>query len=704
MSQNISSTKSTLSEIKINFTNPDQGVGSSKSHDIRIRIKQDSFPINENSSMSSNEMNLAKKNKNNNMKHSQEGESTNSDEHPEKNENIVNNNEHKEESVEKKVNGNENDLKNAEQKEKFCEGDYEITEMDYDIDDNNDYYPYYANNQTNNMVNLGQNESEQFLGQKRRNTLQRDIGPNMMNQNAFPQNKNITYNSISSISNILKEITHIGKNNIDLLNEQNNNLNFSIYDTKRSKQNHNLSKNKINTEENIEKLGNAQNEENVIVLNEEDKNNKDEFSNSISSSSSSELSDSSDEEFKYKYIKTAKKKPKSPEEIKIENELKEKKRLKLEKKKKEKEEAESKDTYIYTPYAELINLTQEYGFNLVIDLLIYYTNVESNADNNMESDEKKSEKNTEIEEKLKSIISKTDKQILSLYLLKLIYLYQKKNFQIYRDYEEDKENTERKLEAKKRKKMVLKTVKSSQMQKAKQELKSTNNNKISNNNNHTNDFIRKLTEKEKELERLVKEIKEKLKNNNLSKEERHKAKKRLRHLYQKEEINRNKEERHQQKLEEKRREKEAERRRNNEVEKKLQWHFKKNKEKIYILEQGKIVEEEFDKDRNSIEIFKANNVYRNRHFDWKDGFLYAYVPKDYITRSRCFLYCWKTGCKAKIRVDMDMKTCESVGQHIPHKSFEAEKAVGDYPCLLDKDWTHIQYDIQGNKRFVAWKI
>ena len=71
---------------------------------------------------------------------------------------------------------------------------------------------------------------------------------------------------------------------------------------------------------------------------------------------------------------------------------------------------------------------------------------------------------SEIEERLKYLMTKNSKKILNLYLLKLIYLYQKKNFQIYRDYEEINEREQAKAVPNK-KKMILQTVKTVQKHK-----------------------------------------------------------------------------------------------------------------------------------------------------------------------------------------------------------------------------------------------
>ncbi len=191
------------------------------------------------------------------------------------------------------------------------------------------------------------------------------------------------------------------------------------------------------------------------------------------------------------------------------------------------------------------------------------------------------------------------------------------------------------------------------------------------------------------------EIRQKLKNKNLTREERHLEKKRLRQLRKKHQKERAPGEKRDRIVNEEKR--------NTKKERELEVQIRKQREKLHTIEFDKKFSTEFQKEFEEIQRLKATNQYRNRHFHWKDGELFAYVPKDYISRSRCFLYCWKTGCKAKVRIDMIEKTCVEFGEHDPHNSFDWKRPSKDYPELLDKDWTHIQYDIIGDKRFPVWK-
>ena len=103
---------------------------------------------------------------------------------------------------------------------------------------------------------------------------------------------------------------------------------------------------------------------------------------------------------------------------------------------------------MHTAYTQLINLIQEYGFNSIIDLLVYYVN--------LDEDEWEDEPDEgEVEKILKEILRNNSKEILNLYLLKLIYLYQKKNFEIYNNYDTymimEEERLKRQLEIERKK-------------------------------------------------------------------------------------------------------------------------------------------------------------------------------------------------------------------------------------------------------------
>ena len=69
-----------------------------------------------------------------------------------------------------------------------------------------------------------------------------------------------------------------------------------------------------------------------------------------------------------------------------------------------------------------------------------------------------------------------------------------------------------------------------------------------------------------------------------------------------------------------------------------------------------------------------------------------------------FLYCWKMGCRAKIRIDMDKKTAKEYGQHCEHRGIVLDQFSKEYPGLADDDWKNIQYDVKNGERILAWKI
>ena len=116
------------------------------------------------------------------------------------------------------------------------------------------------------------------------------------------------------------------------------------------------------------------------------------------------------------------------------------------------------------------------------------------------------------------------------------------------------------------------------------------------------------------------------------------------------------------------------------------------------------MEKELEKERKEKEKLEDNNQYRHRHFQWKDGFLHSYCPKNNIKRTRCYLYCWKLGCKAKVRVDMNLKKVQEYGEHMPHRSIVVDRFKDEYPGLADTDLKNIQYDIKGKERVLMWKI
>ena len=98
-----------------------------------------------------------------------------------------------------------------------------------------------------------------------------------------------------------------------------------------------------------------------------------------------------------------------------------------------------------------------------------------------------------------------------------------------------------------------------------------------------------------------------------------------------------------------------------------------------------------------------NVQYRSRHFQWKNGILHSYVPKINLKATRFYLYCWKMGCKGKVRVDMNNKTAKEYGEHMDHRGVILDNFKDEYPELAAKDWEHIQYDVKNGEKILMWK-
>jgi len=98
-----------------------------------------------------------------------------------------------------------------------------------------------------------------------------------------------------------------------------------------------------------------------------------------------------------------------------------------------------------------------------------------------------------------------------------------------------------------------------------------------------------------------------------------------------------------------------------------------------------------------------NVQYRSRHFQWKNGILHSYVPKINLKATRFYLYCWKMGCKGKVRVDMNNKTAKEYGEHMEHRGVILDNFKDEYPELAAKDWEHIQYDVKNGEKILMWK-
>ena len=101
-------------------------------------------------------------------------------------------------------------------------------------------------------------------------------------------------------------------------------------------------------------------------------------------------------------------------------------------------------------------------------------------------------------------------------------------------------------------------------------------------------------------------------------------------------------------------------------------------------------------------VMKSQTQYRSKHFYYLGGEIYCYIPKHYIKSFKCFLYCSKTDCKAKLYLDMGRKKGRVYGNH-SHEGIEVEKYEKDFPEIKGENWEHIQYDVKDRKYIFVWK-
>ena len=101
-------------------------------------------------------------------------------------------------------------------------------------------------------------------------------------------------------------------------------------------------------------------------------------------------------------------------------------------------------------------------------------------------------------------------------------------------------------------------------------------------------------------------------------------------------------------------------------------------------------------------VMKSQTQYRSKHFYYLGGEIYCYVPKHYIKSFKCFLYCSKPDCKAKLYLDMGRKKGRVYGNH-SHAGIEVEKYEKEFPEIKGENWEHIQYDVKDRKYIFVWK-
>ena len=119
--------------------------------------------------------------------------------------------------------------------------------------------------------------------------------------------------------------------------------------------------------------------------------------------------------------------------------------------------------------------------------------------------------------------------------------------------------------------------------------------------------------------------------------------------------------------------------------------FKDNKSKF---DKGNLTKKKID---------DVDYQYRSRHFHWVQGILYSYAPKNRIRSNKCYLYCGKGGCEAKVQVDMNKKKAILIGSHNNHEGINVNKYIYEYPELDSDDWKHLQYDCYHGKKIFMWK-
>ena len=118
----------------------------------------------------------------------------------------------------------------------------------------------------------------------------------------------------------------------------------------------------------------------------------------------------------------------------------------------------------------------------------------------------------------------------------------------------------------------------------------------------------------------------------------------------------------------------------------------------------RVVNEDGTLDKKRAVFLNDDVQYRFKHFHMKDGVLYYYRPKqNNVTLSIFNLYCWKTKCPGKIRVDMFEETAYEISEHDEHRRIYPKEFKNEFPELMEKGWEHIQYDILNGEKILMWK-
>ena len=298
------------------------------------------------------------------------------------------------------------------------------------------------------------------------------------------------------------------------------------------------------------------------------------------------------------------------------------------------------------PFSRILQLCKDYGFNTIIDYLINLINPDNQLKNFIG-----------IENELKEIVRNLNIDTFNLYLIKLSAYNQKMNFELLNEFKQSQKAKE--IEEKNLNKII------NEEKKEKKE-----NKKKSKKENEDDEYEEEEEEREEEEEEdeeydddefKIKHRKKRLQLKNDSK------------IINKEDISETNSD-------------------------KNSWKgYEKLKEKRYCIRRGKY-------GGTNINSFQDNIQYRSRHFLWKNGKLHSFTSKMNLKARQFFLYCWKMGCRAKIRIDMDKKTAKEYGQHCEHRGIVLDQFSKEYPGLADDDWKNIQYDVKNGERILAWKI
>ena len=99
---------------------------------------------------------------------------------------------------------------------------------------------------------------------------------------------------------------------------------------------------------------------------------------------------------------------------------------------------------------------------------------------------------------------------------------------------------------------------------------------------------------------------------------------------------------------------------------------------------------------------EENVTYRSNHFLKTNGEIYCYFPKHFVRDPTCFLHCENENCDAKLFVDMKRKKGRRYGKH-RHEGIDISQFENEFPEIKDEKWSHMQYDIKNNKKFMVWK-